>query len=144
MSDPMLWWLLAGSAVVLELLSGTFYLLMIAVGLSAGAIAAHAAVSSSMQMVVSAVAGIGAVVGWNLYRGRHPKAAPAQSNADVNLDIGSFVQIAHASDWREDGSVTVHYRGTDWTGQLAAGSERGAGRFVIEQVQGSVLMLRRA
>jgi len=143
MSDAMLWWLLAGGAVVLELLSGTFYLLMMAVGLVAGALAAHTGVSSTVQMLAAAAVGSGAVAGWHLYRGGHPKGAPAQANADVNLDIGSSVHIAHASDWREDGSVTVHYRGADWTAQLAAGSESGAGRFVIEQVQGSVLVLRR-
>ena len=34
-SSTTLWWLLAGGAVVLELLTGTFYLLMISLGLAA-------------------------------------------------------------------------------------------------------------
>ena len=36
-SAPTLWWVLAGVLVVAELLSGTFYLLMIALGAAAGA-----------------------------------------------------------------------------------------------------------
>ena len=32
MADSTLWWLLAGSAIALELFTGTFYLLMLAVG----------------------------------------------------------------------------------------------------------------
>ncbi|MGQ9723753.1 MAG: NfeD family protein [Tepidimonas sp.] len=42
MADSTLWWVLTGVAVVAELLSGTFFLLMLAVGGAAGAIAAHA------------------------------------------------------------------------------------------------------
>ena len=36
------WWLAAGVLVVAELATGTFYLLMLALGLAAGALAAHA------------------------------------------------------------------------------------------------------
>ena len=41
MEESTIWWLLAGVAVVTELLTGTFYLLMLAVGLAAAALAAH-------------------------------------------------------------------------------------------------------
>jgi len=40
MSNWMVWSLLAGAVVILEMLTGTFYLLMVALGLLAGAIAA--------------------------------------------------------------------------------------------------------
>ena len=36
-----LWWLMAGVAVAIELLTGTFYLLMLAIGSAAGAVVAH-------------------------------------------------------------------------------------------------------
>jgi hypothetical protein len=32
MADSTVWWLLAGAAVAVELLTGTFYLLMLAIG----------------------------------------------------------------------------------------------------------------
>ena len=35
MAEPTIWWMLAGAAVALELLTGTFYLLMFALGLFA-------------------------------------------------------------------------------------------------------------
>ena len=41
LQDSTLWWLLAGSLVAVELVTGTFYLLALAVGAVAGAIAAH-------------------------------------------------------------------------------------------------------
>lgn len=52
-----LWWLMAGVAVVAELLTGTFYLLMLAVGLAAGALAAHAGLGNTAQILVSALVG---------------------------------------------------------------------------------------
>jgi membrane protein implicated in regulation of membrane protease activity len=42
-SATTVWWVLAGLAVALELATGTFYLLMLALGMAAGAIAAHPA-----------------------------------------------------------------------------------------------------
>ncbi len=42
MDDSTLWWLLTGALVALELITGTFYLLMLAIGAAAAALAAHA------------------------------------------------------------------------------------------------------
>ena len=39
MDQPTIWWLLAGITVAVELVTGTFYLLMIALGLAAAALA---------------------------------------------------------------------------------------------------------
>jgi membrane protein implicated in regulation of membrane protease activity len=50
------WWILAGMAVIAELLTGTFYLLMLALGLSAGALAAHAGAGVAGQLVAAAPA----------------------------------------------------------------------------------------
>jgi membrane protein implicated in regulation of membrane protease activity len=47
MAETTIWWLLAGTAVAVELLTGTFYLLMLAIGLVAAALAAHAGLSSA-------------------------------------------------------------------------------------------------
>ena len=38
MAESTVWWLLAGVAVAAELVTGTFYLLMIALGLASGAL----------------------------------------------------------------------------------------------------------
>ena len=62
MSDSTLWWLLAGFTVALELFTGTFYLLMLAVGLAAGALAAHAGLGLAGQLSVAAFVGSAAVV----------------------------------------------------------------------------------
>ena len=49
------WWILAGLAIVAELLTGTIYLLMISLGLAAGAVAAHLGLGLPLQTVVTAV-----------------------------------------------------------------------------------------
>lgn len=144
MSDTTLWWSIAGAVVVVELLTGTFYLLMISVGFAAGAIAASYGLPVHMQMVVAAVAGSGAVLAWHQYRRKHPKAAPAEANADVNMDVGSVVHVSDASLWQADGSAKVSYRGAQWSAVLADGANPQAGNFVIEQVRGSQLVLRNA
>jgi membrane protein implicated in regulation of membrane protease activity len=39
MAESSIWWLMTGAAVAIELVTGTFYLLMFAVGLAAAAVA---------------------------------------------------------------------------------------------------------
>ena len=103
MADSTLWWLMTGAAVALELLTGTFYLLMLAIGLAAAAIAAGAGASMTAQLVTAAILGGGAVAAWRLKRGRRPDEPPAQANRDVNLDVGETVQV---HEWNADGTAT--------------------------------------
>ncbi len=56
MADSTIWWLLTGVTVAIELMTGTFYLLMFAVGLTAAAIAAHMGASATVQLVPQATA----------------------------------------------------------------------------------------
>ena len=95
-----LWWVLAGALVIAELLTGTFYLLMLALGSVAAAVAAHAGATGSGQFVAAALVGGGATAAWHFKRARAPRSAPAASNADVSPDIGQTVQV-HA--WQDDG-----------------------------------------
>ena len=113
---PTIWWLAAGVLVACELATGTFYLLMVALGCVAGALAAHAGQGSVVQVIGAALVGGGATFAWHIKRQREPKAEPADRNRDVNLDIGESVHVAA---WAEDGSARVPYRGAAWTVRLA-------------------------
>ncbi len=134
MAESTLWWLVAGVAVAAELLTGTFYLLMLAIGLVAGAIAAHLGLSLPVQLVVAAAVGSGTVAGWHMARNRHPKGLPASANSDVNQDIGATVQI---DGWNADGTATVKYRGASWTVVPAAGLVPSTGAHRVKEVVGS-------
>ena len=133
---PTLWWIAAGALVAAELATGTFYLLMVALGCAAGAIAAHLGLGETAQVVTAAVLGGGATFAWHLKRQREPRAAPSESNRDVNLDIGQNVQVQA---WNADGTARVHYRGAAWSVRLAAGSMAAPGAHVIVAVQGNEL-----
>ena len=138
MAESTLWWIGTGLAVALELATGTFYLLMIAIGLAAAAVAAHLGAGITAQLVVSAVISGGAVAGWHLRKLRHPQVPPAASNPDVNLDIGETVHIDH---WQPDGTATVKYRGANWTVVHHRGDPPSSGAHRVVEVVGSRLMV---
>ena len=142
MADSTWWWLIAGGAIVLELLSGTVYLLLLGVGFAAAALAAHAGFGLTAQILVAALVGVGAVAVWYAVRRRRPAEAPSRSNRDVNLDIGQQVQI---DAWNDDGTATVRYRGAQWTVVRSAGrtpsSAPSPGTHRVVEVVGSRLVV---
>jgi len=139
-NSATVWWIAAGVLVAVELASGTFYLLMLAVGAAAGALAAHLGLGQAGQLLAAAVVGGAAVVGWHLRRSRMPTAAPATSNPDVNLDIG---QSVHVDLWSADGLTKVQYRGAAWRARFIGNAPAQSGRHVIRAVEGSCLLLDR-
>jgi membrane protein implicated in regulation of membrane protease activity len=138
MADSTIWWLLAGAAVAVELLSGTFYLLMLALGMAAGALAAHAGGGLATQLVVAALVGGGAVAGWHVARKRGAAGAPGNTN--LNLDAGEPV---HVDAWSQDNTATVRYRGTVWTAVPAGGIPGGTGAHRVREVSGSRLVVEK-
>jgi membrane protein implicated in regulation of membrane protease activity len=140
MADSTIWWLLTGATVAIELMTGTFYLLMFAVGLAAAAIAAHLGMGVTAQLVIAALIGGGAVVAWHFLRGKKMVGKNAEFNSDVNMDIGQTVTV---DVWQADGTASIKYRGSSWTAQLQAGSASGAGSYAIEQVIGSRLIVKK-
>ena len=132
------WWVAAGLAVAAELGTGTFYLLMIALGLAAAAVAAQIGVGDSAQLAVAALVGGGATVAWHWRRARQRKDEPAGANRDVNLDIGSRV---HVDAWSDERTARVRHRGTEWTARLASGVQARGGEHIISAVEGNWLIL---
>jgi membrane protein implicated in regulation of membrane protease activity len=140
MSESTIWWLLAGAAVAVELVTGTFYLLMLAVGLAAGAIAAYLGFSVVAQLLLAALVGGGAVLLWHSMRGRAPQPLPASANHDVNMDIGGAVQV---DAWNPDGTASVRLRGAVWTAVPAGPADTGTGSFRIREMVGNRLIIER-
>ena len=139
MTDSTIWWLLAGIAIAVEMVTGTFYLLMLAVGMVAGALAAHLGASVIVKIDVEAVVGGGAVVAWHWKRSKSPKPAQANANRDVQMDIGETV---HVEQWNADATASVKYRGAQWTVELA---DRDAapqpGLFKVRKLNGNRLVV---
>ena len=148
MSDSTLWWLLTAAAVALELLSGSFYLLLLGIGLAAGALAAHLGAALAWQLTAAALVGGGAVLLWSRRARPGPGSEDSAASADLNLDIGQWVQVER---WNADGSASVRHRGAEWTVELteteaAAGTGQSVppvpGRYRIVAVRGSHLILQ--
>lgn len=135
-STPLHWWIVAAVLVALELGSGSFYLLMLAVGAAAGALAGHLGLGPTGQWSSAAVVGAASVGLLYLVRRRHPQRAP-QSNRDLNLDIGSEVDVDR---WDDAGNARVRWRGTEWQARIGQGQPQ-PGRFRIASVDANTLVL---
>lgn len=140
MAESTLWWLAAGALIAVELVTGTFYVLMVALGLIAAALGAHAGVAVAWQWVIAALVGGGSILVWRLVRGSQPQIAPARANRDVNMDIGETV---HVDAFNDDGTCSVSYRGARWDAVLASGESAGSGGYTIVEVIGSRLVLKK-
>lgn len=134
------WWVICGVLVAAELASGTFYLLMLALGAAAGAVAAHAGLGHSSQLVAGAIVGGGATLGWYLHRRKAALRESLQPNRDLNLDIGEPVAV---ESWAADGSAKVRYRGATWSARFVGAGEPQAGPHQISGIDGSRLLLKR-
>lgn len=137
MNESTIWWLLAGALVAAELTTGTFYLLMLAIGASAGAVAAHLQVSITTQIVVGSVVGGLAVIVWRMYQNQNIKAHP-EVHASQHLDIGEKVAV---SEWNEQGVAQVQHRGAAWRAVCAPGQPQELGPYQITDIQGNTLVL---
>jgi membrane protein implicated in regulation of membrane protease activity len=137
MNHWMTWLVLTGVLVAFELFTGTFYVLMIAIGMAFGAIAALLGMTTPAQILIAAVVGLLATGLLHRSRfGRPLKHNPARDR-NVNLDIGEHLRV----DAWNDGKARVMYRGAMWDVDLAPGSVGGAGTFKIVEVQGSRLVV---
>lgn len=140
MTDSTLWWLLAGTATALELFTGTFYLLMLAIGMAAGAIAAHAGAGTAVQLVCAAVVGAASVVGWYFIKKRKPADPSVRSMRSVNLDVGEIIQV---DEWMPDGSASVKYRGAQWSVIQHPGNAPVPGAYRVTELVGNRLLVEK-
>ena len=138
MEESTIWWLLAGGLVVAELLTGTFYLLMLAMGVGAAGIAAHLGASTTAQILTAALVGGGSVVGWHALRRKRPGDPSARADRSVNLDVGETVMIEH---WNPDGTTQVKYRGATWTAIHRTGVTPATGMHKVVELVGNRLLV---
>jgi membrane protein implicated in regulation of membrane protease activity len=125
--EPTLVWAVIGLVLVIaELLSGTFYLLMLAVAGFGAAAAAYMAQPFPVQSVVAAVIGIAGCYGARVYR------AKSSARRMAPLDAG---MPASFEAWLDAGSrlARVRYRGASWDARVEGNEalEPGTTLFVL-------------
>lgn len=112
MSMLSVWLILAGVLLGSEMLSGTFYLLMLGVGALAGALCAQIGLGFTAQALIAAVVGLGACLAVWQYRGKRVTHAKDDGvNPMGHFDIGERV---HVVNWNADGTCEVKHRGAMW------------------------------
>ena len=136
--ETYLIWLLAGfGLVIIELLTGTFYLLMLGVAAFGGAIAAYAGSGFELQIIVAAILAAAGCYGVHIYRAKSSK------DQMVSVDAG---QPANFENWIDEGGglARVRYRGASWDAHIAGRGALEAGALLyVEQIEGHTLKVSR-
>jgi membrane protein implicated in regulation of membrane protease activity len=115
-SAYVIWVLLGLALLVIEVMSGSLYLLMFGLGALAAALAAWL----RFEFVVQALlAGVVALIGSVLVHRWH-RSRPHNPNASNALDQGQLVQFERWLD-QAQGLMRVNYRGTQWDARAAKG-----------------------
>lgn len=132
--DNSVVWLIAGFVLVIaELVTGTFYLVVLGVAAFAGAGLAYSGSALAWQAIVAAVVAVAGVIWVNRYKkAMAPKRMPG-------LEVG---QPAVFQSWVDKGAghARVKYRDTLWDARVAgdASGEPGEILYVVS-VDGSTL-----
>jgi len=134
MALQYLWWIAAAILVGVEMMTGTFYLLIVALACVAGGVAAFAGLGVGWQWGVAAVVEVVGTLAVNRWKRSH-MSKPRLSN---NLDVGQRVSVL---EWRDDGTARVAYRGTHWDAVLDSASTPRREQMVIVDMRGAQLVL---
>jgi membrane protein implicated in regulation of membrane protease activity len=138
MSDATMWFVLTGVLMALELMTGSFYLLMLGLGASAAALTGMAGHGLNAQLVVAAVVGCLGVVLLGQWRKR--QAITPQDAQDQHLDLGSTVLVEA---WDAQGTTQVKHRGAVWGAVHVTHQAPAPGAHRIQAMVGNRLLLER-
>jgi len=137
-TDWAIWFVLAFALLFVELMSGTFYVLMIALAAAAGGLVALGGGGTALQLVCAGAVGTAATLILRRSRfGLRAQTKDPSSDPEQSLDIGQSVQV-HA--WH-NGVARVVYRGTHWDAVIAPGEAETTGNLFIREVRGTRLTL---
>lgn len=132
------WFGFAVLALIGEVMTGTFYLLLFAVGLAAAGIVALLGGGLAWQIATVAVITLLGLLVLRRTGVLKKREIDATRNADVNLDIGQTVEVEA---WSTNDTARVWHRGAYWRAMPAAGAARHPGAYRIVEIQGSTLYL---
>ncbi|MEQ1812859.1 MAG: NfeD family protein [Candidatus Nitrotoga sp.] len=129
------WFLLALGLLAMEMLTGTFYMLILSVAVGMGGLAALLGWDMPIQIACSVITGI---IGVMVVR--KMKGASTVKSGDQNLDVGQTVRLIT---WNNDGTARVHFRGAEWDAELEDFNPEMAqpAALYIKSVHGSSLVL---
>jgi len=132
--ESYLYWFLLGLVLLgLEMATGTFYLLIVAIGMAFAGLSALLGANMVSQLLLCAIT----VVAGTLILRRRRLVSGDDITTD-NLDVGQAVKILR---WNDNGSARVVYRGAEWDAEVESADAPRDGQFYIAAVHGSGLLL---
>ena len=132
------WWFVIGfGLLVAELLTGTFYLLVIAVAMGVAGLAALAGASFSLQLVIAAAIGLGGSL-WLRTTKWGRRLHERGDDRVQNMDIGQSLRV---DQWTPGRTARANYRGSIWDVELAPGELPVPGDYVIREIQANRLIV---
>ena len=132
--EPYLYWAVAGlTLIIVELTSGTFYLLVIGLAAFAGGAIAWAGGNVWLQAVAATIIAAGGVIAVHRRRVKAPPGAANDIDAGQRVTVESWVSEA-------DGLARVRYRGTLWDARIV-GARSSGDAYVIQRIEGSTLVV---
>lgn len=131
------WVVFAGILLITELFTGSFFMLMIALGFMAGALASLLGAGLTTQVIVTALTAAIATLCLQKYRSRKKTQHP---DTTINLDLGQSITITM---WEKPRKTRAFYRGSWWDVELSDTEEKSpeAGEFIIQQIKGNCLLV---
>lgn len=137
--DNYVWWFVIGfGLVVAELLTGTFYLLVIAVAFGAAGVAALVGAPIVLQLAIAAAFSVGGTL-W-LRQSRFGRRLHDRTTSDhvQNMDVGQTLRVEQ---WTPNRTARANYRGATWDVELVPGEEPASGEFVIREITANRLIV---
>lgn len=126
MDHAIVWAVIGLVLVIVELMTGTFYLLMLGIAAFGAAVAAWLGLEFSAQSIVAVLVSAIGCYGVHVYRARN------RAEQMAPLDAG---MPARFEAWLDAGArlARVHYRGASWEARVEGGEaiEPGATLYVV-------------
>jgi len=137
MDHAVVWAVVGLVLVIVELLTGTFYLLVLGIAAFGAALAAWLGLQFSVQSIIAALIGAIGCYGVHLYRARNRAEQMAPIDAGMPASFES---------WLDAGArlARVRYRGASWDARVEGGDalEPGATVYVLA-ADGNTLRVRK-
>jgi membrane protein implicated in regulation of membrane protease activity len=132
--DHSLMWAIGGLALVIaELLTGTFYLLMLGVAAFGAALTAYFGLPFQMQVVVAALVSAAGCYGVHVYRAKHRGQPMTPIDAGMPATFEAWIDQAGRL-------ARVRYRGAPWEARVEGGDTPEPGGLVyVMNVDGNTL-----
>ena len=138
MVDYVVWFVIGFGLVIAELLTGTFYLLVIAVAFGAAGVAALLGASVVLQLGTAAAFSLGGTLWLRQSKFGRRLRDRVISDHVQNMDVGQTLRV---DQWAPNRTARANYRGATWDVELAPGEEAASGEFVIREINANRLIV---